>query len=1255
MPILEISKADITSLNDSDLRELVGRLCEAELRSQSMPSSGVFWGGSQTSADDGLDAEVILEASQPNADFIPRNHTGFQVKKNSMGKQACFNEMHLGGKLRPIIRRLIDEDGAYIIVSGKDDCTRKMLDDRTQKMETAISSFKHHKNLKLDFYGVDRLATWVRKHPSVVLWIRSRLGKPLSGWKEFGRWAATPLSIEDNYLVDEKLLVLDSTISNDSKSSVIESINKIRLLLLTPKTAVRITGLSGVGKTRFAQALFENEVGEDSLNPSQVIYADLGESIEPSATDMLSQLIAQNERMILVLDNCPPDVHRSLQKKLKEAKSQLSLLTIEYDISDDKPEETKVFHLEPASEKIVEKILIIRFPDLGQVNSRIISDFSGGNSRLAIALAERVEAGESLSGFSDEELFQRLFTQRKGKDNNLLESAEVLSLAYSFNIDILVENSELDVLAEIAGKTRNELYRASSTLLNRQLIQKRADWRALLPHALANRIAKQALRNIPINQILSVLLKPENARLLKSFSKRLSYLHDSDEANVIAKNWLSEEGILGDLNNLSSDGMDIFKNIASINPIATLNTLKRNSEIEGFATRQNDNFSNFVSLLRKLAYEEQFFKVAVDIIVKFARTERDGENYNSINKPLSHLFHFVLSGTKASPEVRAEYINNLFINGNDIDKKIAINLLSAALKTSSFISVHNFDFGARPRDFGYYPTTREEQKKWYRIFLSTALEMFLAGNDNSKRMIMVSLGRRFRGLWQVGMYDELENIVQEITKTDYWFGGWKGVRDTLHFDKNYPSEVITRLEKLEKILRPDDVRAKIDSLIFHSIHDNIQFDIDTYEDNQKAIENEIRNIGEIVANDNQLFDEVAKRLISESFDSQYCFAQGLANGSKDKKGMFTELLNRITAIKDNQQLNLNVLGGFIHQVHAENSELADELLGLALENIIIRGRFVNLQCYIPLNKVGYERILELLKEPSVPVWQFESLSCGRCHEALTDDELAELINRINQRENGSQVSLNILQMRFFGNHGATYSDNLIQAGRETLKTIFTKYRETQHNDLIDYEISQVCKVCLTNDDETKKVLQCLISAILNNYIYSSSITETLKTICKEHTATILDIVYEDTDKDLAVDQIFIDNLYQGSPFDLVDSNEIIKWCNNGNSDRFIFAAKSIFPFKGSQIDKKALAVLENTPNKEEVVKVFYQHCIPSMWEGSRASAIRSRRKILEQLHNHSDEIIVATSKKLSREIKQQEEEQRRYDIERDSQREQRFE
>ncbi|AEV35718.1 hypothetical protein PSE_1206 [Pseudovibrio sp. FO-BEG1] len=58
----ELEAKDITDLNDSDLRELVGRLCEAEIISQNLATSKINWGGAQEAADDGLDVfpvEVI--------------------------------------------------------------------------------------------------------------------------------------------------------------------------------------------------------------------------------------------------------------------------------------------------------------------------------------------------------------------------------------------------------------------------------------------------------------------------------------------------------------------------------------------------------------------------------------------------------------------------------------------------------------------------------------------------------------------------------------------------------------------------------------------------------------------------------------------------------------------------------------------------------------------------------------------------------------------------------------------------------------------------------------------------------------------------------------------------------------------------------------------------------------------------------------------------------------------------------------------
>ena len=51
---------------------------------------------------------------------------------------------------------------------------------------------------------------------------------------------------------------------------------------------------------------------------------------------------------------------------------------------------------------------------LGQIDARRIAEFSGGNARLALALAAAVDDTESLSDFSDAELFDRLFHQRGG-------------------------------------------------------------------------------------------------------------------------------------------------------------------------------------------------------------------------------------------------------------------------------------------------------------------------------------------------------------------------------------------------------------------------------------------------------------------------------------------------------------------------------------------------------------------------------------------------------------------------------------------------------------------------------------------------------------------------------------------------------------------------------------------------------------------------------------------------------------------------
>ena len=91
--MFEISKDQLRRLNDVELRELVARLCEAELNHAGAPVSAVRWGGAQTTADGGLDIDVQVENREFQGDFLPRARTGIQVKKSKMPAGKIIEEM----------------------------------------------------------------------------------------------------------------------------------------------------------------------------------------------------------------------------------------------------------------------------------------------------------------------------------------------------------------------------------------------------------------------------------------------------------------------------------------------------------------------------------------------------------------------------------------------------------------------------------------------------------------------------------------------------------------------------------------------------------------------------------------------------------------------------------------------------------------------------------------------------------------------------------------------------------------------------------------------------------------------------------------------------------------------------------------------------------------------------------------------------------------------------------------------------------
>ena len=772
--MFEISEDKLLQLSASDLRELVARLCKAELTSRGAPSSAVKWGGAHTAPDGGLDVDCDIKDQPYEGDFVPRARTGIQVKKSTMPPSKIPGEMSPDGTLRPLFSELAGAKGCYVIVSLADDPAGTWPSERTKAMRDQVRSLPNHNDLRLEFYGRRHLADWLRNHPAVQLWARKKLGIATSGWKRFERWTTTP-SADSDELICEPGVVISIPGKRKEKLAIDEGIDEIRELIRDSNKAVRIIGLSGVGKTRIVQALFEDSIGTTPLDPNLAIYADLGAAPSPSALELAEQLVLEGRQAVLVLDNCPSATHTQLAALVDES-PRLDLITVEYDVREDKPESTDVVRIDAEGTGVAYALVKRRYPALSQINAERIAKFSDGNARLALVLADAVDESESLSDFSNTHLFDRLFFQAGAADINLREAAEVLSLVYSFSIEDDVEGvNELDVLAKLVGHTRQSLFRSAQRLVDRQLLQKRTHWRAVLPQALSDRLAAKALERIPSKDILAAFDDLPNCRLLISFGKRLGNLHSHDIARTVVERWMEPGRRLYDFGNLEQD-IKLLENVAPVAPEDVLAGIEREAgkpTAGAFFSRENPHDWVFAGLLTSIAYETGFFERCVDRLAAFASVgERAGGH---VRDCLLSLFALYLSGTLAGPDQRERVLRRFLFSRDPAERDIGLGMLEVAIKTSQWASIQSFEFGARPRSFGYRPRTSAEFDAWFERFLTLAQEAAVGTDTAVSRASRELLANNFRPLWQLTrLRERLANLAIALNEHRPWLQGLAG-------------------------------------------------------------------------------------------------------------------------------------------------------------------------------------------------------------------------------------------------------------------------------------------------------------------------------------------------------------------------------------------------------------------------------------------------------------------------------------------------
>jgi hypothetical protein len=1261
--MFEITPDDIASLNDEQLRAVVARLCEAELRERGQSPVHVTWGGNQTARDGGIDVRVSLPSDAATDGYIPRPATGLQVKQQDMPKGEIDDEMRPKGVIRPSIQDLANQNGAYIIVSGQGSTSDSALDSRRAAMKAAISGMPNADKLTLEFYDRTRIASWVRTHEALIPWVRTLAGRSIPGWQSYGAWAYPEEGVAAEYFTDYQLRIQTPTERDDKGLSALEGIRLLRQELRQSQHVVRLVGLSGIGKTRLVQALFDDRVGKNSIDPAHAIYTNMADDPDPQPVGLASDLVATGERFVLVVDNCPAELHQRLSDVCRQPKSNVSVITVEYDIREDQPEGTQVFTLEASSPELIEKIVRRRFPDISHTDRHTIAEFSGGNARIAVALAGTIEHNETIAGLKDDQLFRRLFLQRNAPDEDLYLAGQVCSLVYSFHGENFstAENAELVRLGNLIGQTPFELYRKVAELQRRDLVQTRSVWRAVLPQAIANRLATIALENIPHAEIVRQLMTSE--RLMQSFSRRLGYLHANKDAVRIVRSWLSDGGLLGDVVGLSDFGRTMFRNIAPTAPEDTLAAIERAAMRSAGAARDSQSYCD---LLRSIAYDPALFERCATVLIRILTSDELKEN-SHLTEKFVKLFYVILSGTHATINQRLPIIRKLVDSPEENHRELGLLALRAALEAWHFHPAGAFEFGAWPRDYGYWPPTKKEVVQWFKTVLTLVEDLACAGGP-SNLSVRTALAEQLHGLWlESGAREDIERVILCIRRHGFWAEGWLAVREILDTDaKSLDQENLAALNRIEAALRPADLVEKVRGMVFSTQLKGV--DLTDFEENTivdavtrlERVEATSKELGRAVACDDVAFDELLPELVTNR-GRVWNFGQGLAIEAADPERAFNRLASTFVSA-DEKTRQPQVLSGFLHQMRERNPALANALLDRVADDPHLGVIYPILQIAVDLEAPDVARLKRSLAIGKAPATMYRCLAGGRATDPIPPAELRDIVLAIAEMPSGYDVAVEILYMRLFAGRKKPFEipSELVETGIHLLRALNLSRRGVRE----DHHMGDLAKSCLRGAEGTAVAEQLCarLKAAVRSYATSpASHDDLLVGLLTAQPLAVLDVLCGGPPDSLEEGvSLLRDGAVRKPVLDAVSDNDLIAWCDREPGLRYAGLAPLITAFERKDERSaprwKALALrfLERGPDRVAVLRGFVEHIVQREgWGEPRLAITELNLTLFDELNGFPD---------LAEEIARQkeririwvEEERRRY-AEFDRDRDERFE
>ena len=361
---------------------------------------------------------------------------------------------------------------------------------------------------------------------------------------------------------------------------------------------------------------------------------------------------------------------------------------------------------------------------------------------------------DNIAILNDKQLFERLFYQNGQINEENYKIAQVFSLVFSFNIKDLSEpNSELQILSDIAEVSPRTAKQVIEQLKAKDVVQQRGDFRAILPHVLANHLSKQALQWIDDDELHDIFVKMPN-RLQRSMIKRLSYLHDNEVICNFVQKILTKEGFIGKKlldGSISEEEINYLRLLSHIEPRAILELIEeRHTRDNLFSTSENPHISKIEYLIKLLSYKYENFSQSFNLLLAIAKNKPKD---SSTQSTLTSMFSLYTSESLATLDLKKPLLQQLFDNK---DFEILLNILKSAIDfNSGGVLYSNLDNGEK-RDgdgYGYQPKTNGEVWNWSDFLLNLLNQLDSLDYTDAREIFASQLKPLIRSCYQGGFMD----------------------------------------------------------------------------------------------------------------------------------------------------------------------------------------------------------------------------------------------------------------------------------------------------------------------------------------------------------------------------------------------------------------------------------------------------------------------------------------------------------------------